>query len=655
MHLMRDRSVRRAAAAAGLLVVLVAAALAVEPRLRALGVTGMVERFDAFRAVAALSFGVPGLFVVAQRPGCRVGWVMVFAGAAQGLGVALGAYGLLGINESGGLPGDDWAMWVSNWLWMPAGLVVPTIFLLLFPDGRPPSRRWWPAMAVAAVAIAANTLDWMLRPVPYENVPGMFPAGYAGVLAGLRGLPDVLDVPVAVCTAGAVVAAVASLAVRYRSSGEEVRRRLQWVLAAALLTVALAGVALAAPWGAVVIASAAVPLPVAVSVAIVAHRLWDLDLLLSRALAFGALSVALLGTYALVAFTLGGVLGSGASAVLVALVVHPLYVRVLGAANRLVYGEREDPARALRRLGTRLSDAGSPGELLDRMAAEVRRVLRVHYVAVEESGVVVASSGRPGEVAESVPLLHRGERVGTLLLGERLRARDRGLVGELAPHVAVAVHAHRLGADLERSHGRMLAARQEERDRLLYELHDGLGPGLAALALQTDRGRRLVDTDPDKAKKVMSELSQRIRATVEDVRTIVNDLRPPPLDDLGLAGALAELGRGFAGDLTVEVEVPPDLPALPPPVELAAYRITAEALTNAVRHAMASRCTVTLSATDTLELRVRDDGVGVGAPVRRGFGLASMRRRSEELNGTFELLTGDGPGTHVLVRLPLAA
>ncbi|NUW35494.1 sensor histidine kinase [Nonomuraea sp. SMC257] len=652
---MKDRSVRRAAVAAGLLVVLVVAALAVEPRLRALGVTGMVERFDAFRAVAALSFGVPGLFVVAQRPGCRVGWVMVLTGAAQGLGVALGAYGLLGINESGGLPGDDWAMWVSNWLWMPAYLVVPTVFLLLFPDGRLPSRRWRPAMAVAVVAIVANTLDWMLRPVPYENVPGMFPAGYAGVLAGLRGLPDVLDAPVAVCTAGAVVAAVASLTVRYRSSGEEVRRRLQWVLAAALLTVALAGVALAAPWGAVVIASAAVPLPVAVSVAIVAHRLWDLDLLLSRALAFGALSVALLGTYALVAFTLGGVLGPGVSAVLVALVVHPLYVRVLAAANRLVYGEREDPARALRRLGTRLSDAGSPGELLDRMAAEVGRVLRVHYVAVEESGVVVASSGRPGEVAESMPLLHRGERVGTLLLGERLRPKDRGLMGELAPHVAVAVHAHRLGADLERSHGRMLAARQEERDRLLYELHDGLGPGLAALALQTDRGRRLVDTDPEKAKKVMSELSQRIRATVEDVRTIVNDLRPPPLDDLGLAGALAELGRGFAGDLTVEVRVPPDLPALPPPVELAAYRIAAEALTNAVRHAMASRCTVTLSATDTLELRVRDDGVGVGAPARRGFGLTSMRRRSEELNGTFELLTGDGPGTHLLVRLPLAA
>ncbi|MCK2220354.1 sensor histidine kinase [Actinomadura sp. ATCC 31491] len=647
-----------AVAALAVLVVPVVAALAVEPRLRALGVTGIVARFDAFRAVAALSFGLPGLFVVSQRPGSRVGWVMTFTGVAQAAGLALGAYGLLGVNqgvEGGRLPGDDWAMWASNWLWMPAYLVVPTVFLLIFPDGRLPSRRWWPALAAALAAIVANTLDWMLRPVPYENVPGLFPAGYEGVLAGLRGLPGVLDAPVAAGTAGAVVAAVASLVVRYRSSGEEVRRRLQWVLAAALLTVALAGAALAAPLESGLLALAAVPLPAAVTVAIVAHRLWELDLLLSRALAFGALSVLLLGTYALVAFTLGGAAGPGVSAVLVALVVHPLYVRAHAAANRLVYGDRDDPAAALRRLGARLSGAGSPGELLDRMAAEVGRVLRVHYVAVEEAGAVVASWGRPGEVAESLPLLHRGEPVGTLLLGERLRPQDRRLVAGLAPHVAVAVHAHRLGADLERSHGRLLAARQEERDRLLYELHDGLGPGLAALALQTDRARRLVDTDPDEARKVLGELSRRIRSTVEDVRTIVHDLRPPPLDDLGLAGALTELGRGFAGDLTVEVEVPPDLPPLPPPVELAAYRIAAEALTNAVRHAMASRCTVTLSATDALELRVRDDGVGVAAPARRGFGLASMRRRSEELNGTFELVTGPGPGTCLLVRLPLAA
>ncbi|WP_236003882.1 sensor histidine kinase [Nonomuraea antri] len=650
-----DKSAWRGVAAGSLLLVLVAGALAVEPRLRELGVTGFVERYDAFRAVAALAFGLPGVLVVTQRAAVRVGWLMVFVGAAQALGLALGAYGLLGINGAApGLPGDDWAMWLSNWLWVPAYLAVPTLFPLIFPDGALPSRRWWPAAALAWAGIAANTLDWALRPVTVVDVAGMYPPGYTGVLSGLSGFPPVVRAAGLALTFAAVAAAVCSLVARYRRADPVVRRRLQWVLAAALLTVVLLGLALAVPAGPWIAAAAAVPLPVSVCVAVVAHRLWDVDLLLSRALAFGAAGVVLLAGYLAVAYWLGDVLGSGATAALVALAVHPLYRRAAIAANKLVYGDRDDPAAALRRLGERLSAAGAAGDLLERMCAELGRALRVPYVAVEESGTVVARWGGPGAVADPVPLHHRGERVGTLVVGERLRRRDLNLLAELTPHLAVAVHAHRLAADLARSRDRLLAARQEERDRLLHELHDGLGPTLAALALGVDRGRRLVGSDPEAAGLLMADLSTRIRGTVEDVRAIVHDLRPPPLDDLGLAGALAELGRGFAGDLAVEVDAQPDLPALPAQVELAAYRITAEALTNAARHARASRCTVRLRAADTLELRVDDDGVGVMAPARRGFGLASMKRRSEELDGTFELTTGDGAGTSLLVRLPLA-
>ncbi|MEV0967801.1 sensor histidine kinase [Microtetraspora glauca] len=652
---MADRTAWRVVVPVTVLVLLVAMALIVEPRLRHIGVTGIVERFDAFRCVAGLAFGVPGVLVVAQRPASRVGWLMVVVGAAQAMGVALGAYGLLGIND-GGLPGDDWAMWVSNWVWVPAYLAVPTVLLLFFPDGRLPSPRWRPALAAAVAGIAVATLDWILQPVTLMGEVGrMYPPGYKGVFAHLTGVPPAVRVAGTVCSLIAVMAALASLVVRYRRSDEQMRRRLQWVVAGALLTVSMLGLALMVPWGAPIVALACVPLPAGVAVAVVAHRLWDLDLLLSRALAFSAVSVLLLAGYALIAFTLGGVLGAGASAVLVALAVHPLYLRAGAAANRLVYGDRDDPARALRRLGARLSDAGAPGDLLERMAAEVGRLLRVPYVTVEEQGTVVASWGARGAVAERVPLHHRGHDVGTLVVGERLRPRDRALLAELAPHVAVAVHAHHLGADLERSHARLLAARQEERDRLRYELHDGVGPTLAALALQMDRGRRLVDTDPGKAKEIMDDLSARIRATVGNIRAIVNDLPPPPLDDLGLAGALAELGKGFAGHLAVEVEA--DLPDLPAPIELATYRIAAEALTNAARHAQASHCTVRVRARATLELHIDDDGVGLsslGSAPGQGVGLTSMRRRSEELGGTFELRSGDGTGTHLIIRLPLA-
>jgi two-component system, NarL family, sensor kinase len=641
-------SIRLGTAAGILLFCLVVGALAVEPRLRELGVTGIVDRFDAFRAVAGLAFGLPGVFVVAQLPGSRVGWLMTVVGAAQAVGVALSAYGLLGINggDRGGLPGDDWAMWVSNWLWMPAYLAVPTLFLLIFPDGRLPSRRWRPVAALAVAGIAVNTLDWAWRPVTVVDVAGLYPPGYVGVLSGLPEFPPVLRVAGIAAGGVAAVLAVVSLVVRYRRAQDAPRRRLQWVLAAALVTVVLLGAGQVLPVGApLLVALAPVPLPVGVAIAVVAHRLWDLDLLLSRALAFGAVSVVLLGAYALAVLALGRVVGATASAALVAFAVHPLYARVRARANQLVYGDRDDPRQTLRRLGTRLSDAEPPGRLLDRMAAELARSLQVHHVAVEESGVTVAQWGSPGGESERVPLHHSGEQVGTLVIGERLRPRDRALLAELTPHLAVAVHAHRLGADLERSHRRLLAARQEERDRLMYELHDGLGPTLAALALNIDRSRRLVDTDPGQAKEFLGDLAVRTRTTVDTVRAIVHDLAPPPLDELGLAGALAELGEGFAAHLDVAFDLPTELPDLPAAIELATYRITAEALTNAARHAQATRCTVRLRADDDLELTVHDDGVGLASPIRHGFGLTSMRRRAEELNGSFHVTSDTGAGT----------
>ncbi|MFD0473397.1 sensor histidine kinase [Nonomuraea thailandensis] len=391
------------------------------------------------------------------------------------------------------------------------------------------------------------------------------------------------------------------------------------MLAAALVTAVLLAAGQVLPVGGpLLVALTPVPLPVAVAIAVVAHRLWDLDLLLSRALAFAGVSALLLAAYAVAVFALGRVVGATAGAALAAFAVHPLYARARAKANQLVYGDRDDPGQTLRRLGARLAGAEPPGRLLDRMAAELARSLRVHHVAVEESGVIVARWGEPGADAEAVPLHHAGEQVGTLLVGERLRPADRARLAELAPHLAVAVHAHRLDADLERSHRRLLAARQEERDRLMYELHDGLGPTLAALALHIDKGRRLVDTDPAQAKELLGDLASRTRSTVDTVRAIVHDLAPPPLDELGLTGALAELGNTFAGHLTVELDAPPDLPELPAAVELAAYRITAEALTNAARHARATLCTVRLRAHDDLELTVDDDGAGVGSPPAAG-------------------------------------
>ncbi len=635
-------------AVAGVILLFVAGALAVEPRLRELGVAGFVERFDAFRAVAAVAFGVPGAFVVTRRPELRVGWLLLAVGFAQGFSLAAGAYGLVGINDRP-LPFDDELMWVSDWLWVPPYLAVPTLFPLFLPDGRLPSRRWWPVAALAVAAMVTGSAGWALTPAEDVDVPHLFPPGYTGVVPPFQQLAPPLQAAGQILGLAAAVAAIGSLAWRYRRASGEVRRQVQWVLAGGLLTLAV--VAAAAPPvldSPALIVLAPVPLPVALAVAVLRHRLWDIDLLLARTLTVAALVVTLVVVYAAGALLLGNLspLALAAAAVL----AHPAYTRIHRRANQVVFGERDDPVAALRRLGDRLAGAGHPSELLEQVTESLGRALRVRYVAVEEAGEVVAAWGEPGGPLERVPLRHRGAETGTLVVGEPLRRRDRTVLTELAPHIAVTVRAHRLAADLERSHRRLLAAREEERARLMHELHDGVGPTLAALAFQADRARR----QAPEAAELLAGLATQIRATVVNVRAIVNDLRPPPLDDLGLTGALEELAGNFAGGLAVVVRAGSTPPVLPAPVELAVYRIAAEALNNAARHSGASCCAIDLDVCEGgLRLRVDDDGSGLPEPLRPGVGLSSMRRRATDLGGTFDLVTEPGGGTSVRVVLPL--
>jgi signal transduction histidine kinase len=135
---------------------------------------------------------------------------------------------------------------------------------------------------------------------------------------------------------------------------------------------------------------------------------------------------------------------------------------------------------------------------------------------------------------------------------------------------------------------------------------------------------------------------------------VAHALRPPTLDDLGLAGALRDAASRYAGTgVEVQVEVPDTLPPLPAAVEVAAYRIAQEALTNVARHARSRRCVVTLSVNELLELTVSDDGIGIPASRRAGVGLVSMRERAEELGGSCAVEPMPGGGTRVAARLPL--
>jgi signal transduction histidine kinase len=303
--------------------------------------------------------------------------------------------------------------------------------------------------------------------------------------------------------------------------------------------------------------------------------------------------------------------------------------------------------------------------VLPVMVETIADTLRLPYVAVElaaESGQAAATHGTPAAgVALRLPLVHAGERVGTLLIGARahgetLDPADRRLLEDFARRASAAASAVALSVEVQRSRERLVTAREEERRRLRGDLHDGLGPTLAGAVLTIDAARRVLASDPQGADALLDRAAASVEGTVTDLRRVVYALRPPALDQLGLVGALAQqaatLSMGDV-DLICEVVAPDPMPPLPAAVEVAAFRIAQEALTNVARHSEARRAVVSIAVDAALRLDVRDDGLGLPDHPRTGVGLTSMRERSTELGGSFEIARADGGGTLVRVRLPL--
>jgi signal transduction histidine kinase len=238
-----------------------------------------------------------------------------------------------------------------------------------------------------------------------------------------------------------------------------------------------------------------------------------------------------------------------------------------------------------------------------------------------------------------------------------LRTNDRRLLEDLAGQLGTAVHAGGLITALQQARERLVLTREEERRRLRRDLHDGLGPALAGLTLKAETTRNLMISDPAAVDAALLGLRRGIQATVADVRRLVEGLRPPALDDLGLLGALSEAAQrlGADGEVEITVQVPADLPPLSAAAEVAAYRICLEALTNTVRHADATRCTISVGAqSGGLRVAVADDGCGIRTP-QGGNGLHTMRERAEELGGRLTVSSHRDRGTMVEAFLPVTA
>jgi len=553
------------------------------------------------------------------------------------------------------------------------------LFLYLFPDGRfvPPWVRWV-ALAWIAWQLAEHFFpNWVSEPNLWQT--------WTETVVWL----------------GALGTVIYSQVHRYRHTSSAVQKQqIKWVvfgISAAFggfigINMVLAASGAEAPTspGALVayligytfISYLAVLIvPVTIGIAMLRHHLFDVNLVINRTLVYGTLTASIVGLYVLVVGSLGTLLQTGETlfvpllaAGLAAALFAPLRTRLQRGVNHLMYGDRDEPYAVLARLGQHLESTLAPDAVLPTVAITVKEALKLPYAAIEleRNGTfeTVAATGEPVEDPLRLALVYRGETVGILVVGPRIGEEaftpaDRRLLDDLAPQIGVAAHtvrltdeALRLSADLQRSRERLVTAREEERRRLHRDLHDGLGPMLGSFTLKLDVAGDLLERDPAAALALLRALKAQVQGALNEIRQVVYTLRPSALDDLGLLGAIRETAAQYgARGLSISTEAPEVLPPLPAAVEVAAYRIVQEALTNIVRHAHTREGVVRLKLDEgagTLRLEISDDGRGLSSGRGRGVGIASMRERAAELGGDCVVESLSAGGTRVRASLPCA-
>lgn len=345
-------------------------------------------------------------------------------------------------------------------------------------------------------------------------------------------------------------------------------------------------------------------------------------------------------------------------AALLAIGFHPTTVVLRGVVDQLLFGDRPDPLRAATEVVDRIGD--------DPVLAlrAIREALVLPYASLRAEGVVLASSGTEVTHTRTIPLDLGGDgasSVGEIVVGLRagdlrLSSADEHVLRIVAPLLAQTIRARALASDLQISRGEAIAAIEEERRRLRRDLHDGLGPTLTGVAFATDAARNKLRHDPGAADELLARLRSDTASAITEIRRLVEGLRPPTLDELGLVAAVRQQARGMhtaaGAPLTVTIDAPDPMPALPAAAEVAAFRIVVEALTNVARHAASESAHVTLTVDGGGLGIVIDDAGANGLPWRPGVGMSSMKERAEQVGG--QLSAAAGPtGGRVEALIPL--
>jgi signal transduction histidine kinase len=660
-------------------------------------------------SVSVAAFATLGALIV-RRAGNRIGWMMLGAGAGQAFLAIASAYAVIGLATfPGALPAAKQVGTLAECSF-PAVVFTIAFMFLLFPTGTLPSRRWRPVAAAGLVLAVLTTAGLVVHPrlvtllapggasLSYPNplaVEHLGPVLRTALVGTLNGLSAVF-VPF-------LAATFVSLAVRYRAGDRLLRQQVKWLALTAVTFVvgqliAVLGIAAGQAWLSTV-AYTAVQLialfgvPAAMTIAILKHRLYDIDVIISRAVVYGLLSAVSTAVYAGIVLGIGTFVGhrSGpvltiAAAVTIALLFQPLRRRAQLLANRLVYGQRATPYQALSDFAGDMAGQLDLTEAVDRMVsvlasatgadraeAWIRVGPELRPAAIWPRGsppstaITIGGDGGlpPFEgVSRAVAVKHGGELLGALSLqkpkNEPLTSTEDELMVHLASQAGLVLRNAALTAelratigDLRASRRRLVEAQDAERRKIERNLHDGAQQQLIALTIHLALLAESAD-DPAAVRELVPAVKDGVRAALDDLRDLARGIYPPVLADHGLVPALQAQARKVA--LPVEIDAD-GIGRYPQDTEAAVYFCTLEALQNITKYASASRATVGLSCSDgSLQFTVTDDGTGFDtATTRHGTGLQGMADRLAALGGALHVRSRPGEGTTLSGRLPVSA
>ncbi|MEV0521972.1 sensor histidine kinase [Streptomyces sp. NPDC050439] len=612
-----------------------------------------------YAQLAGVVMAIPASVVlILARPRNLIGWLLLAVpvfGTAQDL---CSVYAVRAQARPGEhLPWGGLAYSLGNSLWVPA-LCMLIVLVVFYPRGRLPAARWrWVNRALATGALSA-ALGLAMAPRPAAEY-------YRGAGPAVE-LPatwaDTLTQGGALLATGATAVVLGGACVRVRRAPRPERQQLLWLLVALGLLLAVSFVP---AWG-WLLPMALGLVSFAVLVGVLWYRLLGIDLVLRRTLLYGALTAVVLFIYAVVTALVAVAVPTGpasevAAAAVVAALLTPVRDRLQKGVDRLVYGAQNDPLGLFRRLGSHVS--ADLSDVLPATVASVASAVRAPYAALTATdGTLLAETGTRSAPPTVRPLIVAGTRIADLALcpadPDGFPPADARMIEALTAPVALIVHTDRLNRELRAARRHAMDVSAAERARLREDLHDGLGPSLSGVALGLEAVQTSVSGQASSLEELVRRLRDEVGRAVEEVRRVIDALRPSALDLHGLVPALREralvLTLATGGDLQIDVEAPDTVPPLPDPVEYAAFRIAEEALANVVKHAAATHCLVRLTFGKVLTLEVHDDGRGLHPDrMREGrVGLASMRRRAEELNGTFHI-SARRRGNTVHVELPV--